>query len=305
MARAVGRGSRGKAGRNGGLGDGADRNGPSPNPSRLREGSRAGREESRHSNPFMPGLRVRSDGWTAARTRVFLATLGKTGCVADAARVAGVSTTSVNRSRALFAPFDKACEEAIANALRGLEAVAYERAVEGREMVILRGGKEVERRIVPSDSILGLLIKRGDLKNGKNVHLTPEEAKAYVLPEAVQHRFLSREEFFRGVTFDKGPKGGKCARPTADETDAEILRRIAIIERSRSREDLNAGCCRMCGQPIGPVGRAVLEAKATQVIAPRDPVWTVSPRVADHRMADDDGGDHDDDVEGDGPDAAA
>ena len=109
-------------------------------------------------NPFMPGLRVRSDGWTAARTRVFLATLGRTGCVTDAARIAGVSTTSVNRSRALFAPFDKACGEAIARALRGLEAVAYERAVEGREMVIVRNGKEVERRIVPSDSLLGLLM---------------------------------------------------------------------------------------------------------------------------------------------------
>ncbi|WP_422062242.1 hypothetical protein [Sphingopyxis sp.] len=42
-----------------------------------------------------------------------------------------------------------------------MEVVAYERAVEGREMVILRGGKEVERRIVPSDSLLGLLLKRG------------------------------------------------------------------------------------------------------------------------------------------------
>jgi hypothetical protein len=88
----------------------------------------------------MPGLRVREDGFTVARTRVFLATLGRTGCVTDAARVAGVSRTSVNRSRKLFAPFDKACRDALAKALRGLEAVAYERAVEGREMVILRGG---------------------------------------------------------------------------------------------------------------------------------------------------------------------
>ncbi|MBA3941645.1 MAG: hypothetical protein C0520_10580 [Sphingopyxis sp.] len=130
----------------------------------------------------MPGLPVRADGWTAARTRVFLATLGQTGCITDAARIAGVSRTSVNRSRALFAPFDKACGEAVARALRGLEAVAYERAVEGREMVILRVGKGVERRIVPSDSLLGLLIKRGDLKGGQNVHPTPEEAEAYVLP---------------------------------------------------------------------------------------------------------------------------
>ncbi len=242
----VARGSRGKSkGVAASSGGGEDRNRPSSNPSRKREGSKArggagpriksGVRE--RENPFMPGLRVRSDGWTAAGTRVFLATLGRTGCVSDAARVAGVSTTSVNRSRALFPPFDKACGEAIARALRGLEAVAYERAVEGREMVILRGGKEVERRIVPSDALLGLLLKRGDLKNGRDVHLTPEEAEAYVLPEAVRHRFLSREAFFDGMIFDNVAEGHpKVQGPTQQETDAVILARLAILRKRRDRE---------------------------------------------------------------------
>src|SRR3546814_10443945 len=87
---------------------------PSPGPSRKREGRRA-------ANPLMPGLRIREDGWTVARTRVFLGVLARTGCVADAARVAGVSTTSVNRSRKLFPAFDRACAEALAKALRGLD----------------------------------------------------------------------------------------------------------------------------------------------------------------------------------------
>ena len=47
-------------------------------PSRLREGGQ--------DNPFMPGLRIREDGWTGARTRTFLALLAQTGFVADAAR---------------------------------------------------------------------------------------------------------------------------------------------------------------------------------------------------------------------------
>ena len=128
---------------------------PTPNSSLVREGSQ--------ENPLMPGLRIREDGWTLARTRVFLAVLAQTGCVTDAARIAGVSTTSVNRSRKLFAPFDAACAEALAKALRGLEAVAYQRAVEGRETIVYRGGKEVERRIMPSDGLLAMLIKRGDL----------------------------------------------------------------------------------------------------------------------------------------------
>lgn len=164
-------------------------------PSRKREGVRE-RGEGRQTNPFMPGLRVREDGFTAARTRVFLATLAKTGCVSDAARVAGVSRTSVNRSRALFAPFDAACRKALAKALRGLEAVAYQRAVEGRETVVIRGGREVERRIAPSDALLALLIKRGELN---------EDAAAEAAAEASRvdaATAITRAEYLEGWRFD-------------------------------------------------------------------------------------------------------
>ena len=114
----------------------------------------------------MPGLRVREDGFTAARTRLFLAVLAKTACVSDAARVAGVCGTSVNRSHSLFAPFDAACREALPKTLRGLGAVACQHAVEGREMVVIRGGREVERRIAPSVALLALLTRRGELVAG-------------------------------------------------------------------------------------------------------------------------------------------
>jgi hypothetical protein len=183
---------------------------------------------------------------------MFLAVLTQTGCVSDAARVAGVSRTSVNRARKLFAPFDRACAEALAKALRGLEAVAYERAVEGREMVILRNGKEVERRIMPSDGLLGLLLKRGDLKAGHDVPLTPEEAKAYELPEAVRHRFLSPEEFFGGIVFDNLAAGyPKVQRATQEETDAVLIERIAMVARARMREGRLAPRCVTCGQRAG------------------------------------------------------
>ena len=43
---------------------------------------------------------------------------------------------------------------------RGLEAIAYKRAVEGRETIIIRGEQEVARRITPSDAILGLFKAR-------------------------------------------------------------------------------------------------------------------------------------------------
>ncbi|MBL8652475.1 MAG: hypothetical protein JNL35_18970 [Sphingopyxis sp.] len=198
-----------------------------------------------------------------ARTRVFLAVLAQTGCVADAARIAGVSRTSVNRSRRLFAPFDAACVEALANALRGLEAVAYQRAVVGRETIVYRDGKEVERRIVPSDSLLRLLIQRGDLTGALGRVLTAAEAEAFVLPEAVRHRFLSREEFFAGIMFDGLSGSGKVQRPSQQEVDEFVIKRIRMVKRMRAQRRPDHPCCEACGQKM-PLTEAEMDAMAAE-----------------------------------------
>ena len=117
----------------------------------------------RAKNPLIPSYNVRHDGWTHARTKTFLATLRQTGCVTDAARVVGMSTASGYRLRKRDAVFRAAWDEALLDARRGLIAVAHERAVVGKEVVIYRNGKEYERRIAPDSSILALLIKHGDL----------------------------------------------------------------------------------------------------------------------------------------------
>ncbi len=258
MGRKMERVSRGKAGKQVALREGAGAHpaatsqqaGKSRCPSRLREG--------RIENPFMPGLRPREGGWTEARTRTFLALLAQTGCVTDAARVAGVSRTTVNRSRKLFAPFDRACVEALANALRGLEAVAYQRAVEGRETVVIRDGREVERRIVPSDSLLAMLIKRGDLSGALGRALTPEEAEAFVLPEAVRYRFIDRAEFKSGIVFQDGVKQRRHIA-TQEETDAVLLKRIAMVMQTRRMKRRFHPPCVTCGQHM-PLSEAELEA---------------------------------------------
>lgn len=103
--------------------------------------------------------RRRHDGWSAARVARFLETLAQTGCVRDAARVAGMSNVAAYRLRAKDAGFAAAWEKALEPAQEGLIAIAYRRAVEGKETIIIRHGEEVERRIAPSDSILSLLVK--------------------------------------------------------------------------------------------------------------------------------------------------
>lgn len=272
MGRKAARGSRGEAVVVSGGGEGRNRpsrgrsHGSPTTPSRLREGSNDGAAVgARDANPLMPGLRIREDGWTAARTRVFLATLTQTGCVADAARIAGVSTTSVNRSRALFPPFDAACAEALAKALRGLEAVAYQRAVEGRETIIYRGGKEFERRVTPSDNLLRLLIKRGDLSGALGRVMTPEQAAAFVLPEAVRHRFIDRAEFESGIVFDDGVKQQRHIA-TQQEVDAILIRRINLVRRRRAmrRNEPERPRCPACGGPAPPTETELDEAWAAE-----------------------------------------
>ena len=114
--------------------------------------------------------RQRQDGWTPERVQLFLACLGHTGCVRDACRVADISSTSAYRHRRRFPDFAAAWEKALDRSQQGLVAVAYKRAIEGRETVIMRKGVEVERRIAPSDAMLALLLKRGDMSGGAGGH---------------------------------------------------------------------------------------------------------------------------------------
>lgn len=174
--------------------------------------------------------------------------LARSGCVTDAARVAGVSTTSVARSRRLFPLFDRACVEALAKALRGLEAVTYQRAVEGRETIIYRNGKEYERRVEPSDSLLRLLIQRGDLTWGagacadaggrRGVRAAGDGAAPLYRPRRIRKR-----DRVRGG-------GGEQQRhiATQEETDAVLIRRIDMVLRARRKRAPGRSRCAACGQ---------------------------------------------------------
>ena len=155
------------------------------------------------TSPEQPGKpkrprRPREDGWTPVARKTFLATLRKTGCVRDACRVAAMSSTSAYRLRRRDADFDARWKEARAHARRGLVAVAHQHAVIGKETLIYRGGVEVERRVTPSDSLLALLIKQGNL--------TEQDAD----------RLITWEEWQDGVRFDE--QGNKVS--SAEEAAA-------------------------------------------------------------------------------------
>ena len=178
---------------------------------------------------LMPVYRKRHDGWNQQRVQRFLDTLAHTGCVKDAARVAGMSAVAARRAQRRYPLFAAAWEDALDRSRQGLIAIAYQRAVEGRETIIIRKGEEYERKIEPSDAMLGLLIKRGDMSGGKlggkaEDVLTFDEYKAgwrftgfgkkYKLedPEKVKARLDAKFDLMRKRMFADADRQGVCIR---------------------------------------------------------------------------------------------
>ena len=113
-------------------------------------------------------MRYRHDGFTAAKRRKFLKALAKMGCIRDAAKVARISTTTVDRWRAKDASFDRQCKSALDMAGSQLEPLAWERAVTGIEETVIHYGKVVGTRIKRSDAIFRMLLMASNpLKYGR------------------------------------------------------------------------------------------------------------------------------------------
>ncbi len=172
-----------------------------------------------------PGYRVRRDGWTVDKQHRFLALLRHSGCVMDACRVIGMSTTSAYRFRNLFPEFAAEWDKQIGYAQQALEAIAYKRAVEGAETIIIRNGVEYERRITPSDTMLALLIKRGRLNQS-----------AYLPDDEV----ISRAEFQAGYYFDEHTGEKKKLGYSRDEARTRRAELIAKLMKIRERNEEKA-----------------------------------------------------------------
>ena len=103
--------------------------------------------------------RVRHDGWTAERRRGVIEALAKYGNVRDACRAVGMSNVSAYRLRRNDPTFGAEWDAALKRAATSLEAIAYQRATEGAEEIVIRDGKEAWRKKKPSDSILRMILQ--------------------------------------------------------------------------------------------------------------------------------------------------
>lgn len=210
-------------------------------------------------NRLMPGLRVRHDGWTEERTQRFFDALGHTGCVRDAARVAGVSNAAAYRMKRRFPLFSQAWEDALDRAGQGLLAIAYKRAVEGRETVIMRGGQEYERRITPSDAILGLLLKRGDMAGGGAL-------AGGKLPDDL----LSFDEWQRHKRFDD--YGRKIEIEDLEKSKENFIAKLTEIRNRLKDYARHNGACPTCKQalPAGWPSQSMAELVASGLVNPNE-----------------------------------
>lgn len=203
---------------------------------------------------MMPGYRKRHDGWNQQRLQRFLDVLAYTGCVEDACRVAGMSDVAPYRAKKRYPLFAAAWDDALERSRQGLIAIAYQRAVAGRETVIIRKGEEYERRIAPSDSMLGLLIKRGDMAGG-------------ALPKAMQDiAGLEREEIITLADwrahkrFDDSGQRVEVADPV--EEKRAFVEKMSLIRTRLEEYAANHGLCPVCSQTM-QVGWTHRESMAT------------------------------------------
>lgn len=146
-------------------------------------------------------LRPRHDGWTPERRMRFCAELARTGCVADACRAVGMSTTNAYRTYDRVPEFREKWDEALATPRPILEQAAFDRAVNGVEVGVHRNGQVVATHRRYSDGLLKFLLERDDRRREK------ASAAGWVKP----------------------------ADP--EETQAEILRKLAAVRAATQAED--------------------------------------------------------------------
>lgn len=101
----------------------------------------------------------RAGGWDRPKRAIFLRTLRRTKCVETACASAGMRPQAAYALKARSAPFARAWARALAFEMPSVLEVAWERAVNGREVPIVRGGEVVgsERRV--SDMLLRELVR--------------------------------------------------------------------------------------------------------------------------------------------------
>jgi hypothetical protein len=116
------------------------------------------------AEPPGEAARQRHDAFTGAKKQLYLKALAKAGCIQDACRTTGVSSSTVYNHQSSDPEFARHCQLALDMASTPIELTAYERAVVGIEEDVIRGGKVVGTRIRRSDYMLRVMLQGSNPK---------------------------------------------------------------------------------------------------------------------------------------------
>ena len=184
----------------------------------------------------------RRNSITPERQRAFIAALAATGIVTQAARVIGASLEALYalRNRKGAEGFARAWEEALDRGMARLEDCALERAIQGEERVYLNRAGEVVARWTRYDTALITFL----LRQRRSDRFAASQDFAKLKPGHPIYDRLRRE----------WERQRALAEPDIEEVRAEILRKVAAMERAEERNRLLAGPDNSDGVEIVTVG---------------------------------------------------
>ena len=181
------------------------------------------------SDDYLAGgeaARRRHDAFDRPRRCAFLKALAKSGCILDACRAVGVSSSTVYKLQCNDAGFSKHCTLAIDMASVPVELTAWERGVTGIEEEVIRGGRVVGHRMRRSESVLRLLLQGANPKKyGPRPGFTRKRLMKW------ERKRIEREIHARMAE----------GQPSIEQVREEVLCRLENIRRHREPEKIAAG----------------------------------------------------------------
>jgi hypothetical protein len=136
--------------------------------------------------------------------------------------------------------------------MKGLEAIAYKRAVEGKVVGVHRNLAQLEQRASPTDVLLKMLHKQGD----------PSDADAAALANSV----LTWNEWQAHIRFNQWGEKYDAADPRAAEL-ALMERQEKVLRRLRNYAAAGGGCpCCRQQLPEGWPRGSIMEMQVLGVV---------------------------------------
>lgn len=220
--------------------------------------------------PETPGFtpatpQPRGDGWSPRRQLDFIGALAESGCVTEACRAVGASPSGAYRlrARADAVSFRAAWDAALDLGIRRLADAALSRALNGVRRPIFYQGEQIGERVYYDERLAMFLLRTRDARNhgawrDRREPRREPDAEAATLAHWLGNLRKDAEALAAGRRVRRKPEPdtttwlndaeaeaegkyqrhqhGLKRRPTPEETNAEIMRRIAIVRAQDAKK---------------------------------------------------------------------